>query len=134
MRLEGSCCRETYAAGAGARSTGAARAGAVGVAAAAHFDCVVVDGVVLEGWLWNPEDLPLSVAILDVDVVVEVLLLRPITLKQGKLLAYYMACPSICPTMRDLCVRPAKSQGLTAATRAFSPPHKARRRCATAIG
>lgn len=37
----------SYVAGAGARSAGAARAGAVGVAAAAHFDGVVVDCVVL---------------------------------------------------------------------------------------
>ena len=36
-----------FVAGAGARSARAARASAVGVAAAAHFDCLVVDNVVL---------------------------------------------------------------------------------------
>lgn len=60
-----------------------------------------------------------------------VVLIRP---EAREAVILYVPCPSICPTMRDLCVPPAKKQGPTSAVRAFSPPHKARRRCATAIG
>lgn len=69
-------------------------------------------------------------------VIGELLLLSLVLIraKPREAAVLYRPCPSICPTMRDLCVAPAKKQGLPPAAGAFSPPHKARISCATAIG
>lgn len=54
--------------------------------------------------------------------------------KQGKLLSY-MLCPSICPTMRDLCVHAGRKAGSNGGgSRFLATAQSAQERCATAIG